>query len=773
MFYVDKKASAAHLGECSQIMDKIVAENPSYWPYGCNPDMFNGGVYLIRKSASHEPVGFTGWQEFQEDGKKIGYYSIGILPEYRQQGFAKEAVAKLINEKSASVDEVRALVMKHNKPSLELAKALNVNTLVKNARGGKFVGSALSKLLGGTSAAGFMDWFMHDGDYSNFSKTRAANALANLGLGYLGSGQLMAKTKGSTEKGIGLLLGMANKDLVLGAAGALPKLDKLLQKEIQKGPAPAPSIVLPPAPAPSAETPILDKKDKLLLAGLLGAGVLGITGAGLGIARSLSKAQAKRDAGRIQLRLPTRDKNDQETIVDVPLDQANLPPALVSKVMRDTRRKLREETEARTLRRKTKSNLNPFGAINLEDEEDALEKAAFAYYKTKCKIKTAFVQNKNALKPTAVVNTMEKNPAEVEAQQQAQQANSAQNDESSELMTNLADEQKKLIQANEELQKRLASIEHTNSLNQESLKNVSARTSAIANNLKIAGLIKLSQEKTSPFGYIKTHEELMQEDVPAAWEWAKATGPSAFQATFLRPENDWQKELQQNWNKDYIQNPEYLSDVIANLGTEGKYTAIKGLHSVAEGIRAPFRRAMHGWQQANQALQVPLQENETWYNPSVQRLKALIGSASNVVGGSALAGTAVGGRPVVGLASRAVSDYVNPEAERSTKGLPTGGNQALSVGNMTPNEFNSVAYYGFGPSTPQQNFYESLGLDRRRLGLIESLLLNQATSPGGGVLGNFVKNIFGAGGNTNNSPASPGLTSEQISRMYTPVQSMQ
>jgi RimJ/RimL family protein N-acetyltransferase len=112
--------------EARGIMKKIYDEDPSYWPYGLDIPGHES-LYLIRDNMTKAAAGFVGWQEEVENGKRIGSYSIGILPEYRQKGFAKEAVAKILRIKSAAVDEVRAYIMKHNAPSQALAGSLGVN----------------------------------------------------------------------------------------------------------------------------------------------------------------------------------------------------------------------------------------------------------------------------------------------------------------------------------------------------------------------------------------------------------------------------------------------------------------------------------------------------------------------------------------------------------------------------------------------------------------------------------------------------------------------
>jgi GNAT superfamily N-acetyltransferase len=108
----------------------LFAEHPEHWGNGLSFHNFspmNGeSVYLVRTKEASVPIGFVGWQNRCESGKRIGYYSVGLLPEYRGKGYAKEAVSKLIAEKSAGVDEVRALIHQSNTSSLRLAAALGV-----------------------------------------------------------------------------------------------------------------------------------------------------------------------------------------------------------------------------------------------------------------------------------------------------------------------------------------------------------------------------------------------------------------------------------------------------------------------------------------------------------------------------------------------------------------------------------------------------------------------------------------------------------------------
>lgn len=131
--------SQSSRAEAEDILRRIYDENPSYWPNGLSVGHFDGGLWLVREKSSSAAVGFVGWQERPERSarglRKVGYYSIGVLPEYRGNGFAREAVGRLIGMKSASVDEVRALVKQHNEPSLRLAASLRV-PVVKLASAG-------------------------------------------------------------------------------------------------------------------------------------------------------------------------------------------------------------------------------------------------------------------------------------------------------------------------------------------------------------------------------------------------------------------------------------------------------------------------------------------------------------------------------------------------------------------------------------------------------------------------------------------------------------
>lgn len=114
-------------------MDRIYREAPEHWPYGLSIGHLDGGTFLIREASTKKPIGFTGWQKRAQDGKITAYYAIGILPEYREKGFGKEAVSKLIKQIEPEVDEIRGFIVKGNNPSVALAESLNIPYQHKSA----------------------------------------------------------------------------------------------------------------------------------------------------------------------------------------------------------------------------------------------------------------------------------------------------------------------------------------------------------------------------------------------------------------------------------------------------------------------------------------------------------------------------------------------------------------------------------------------------------------------------------------------------------------
>ncbi len=338
--------------ECENIMKRIYDEDPSYWPYGLDLSSHDGGVYMIREASTRKPIGFTGWQERMEGSTKVGYYSIGILPEYRNNGYAKQAVAKLISVKSANVDCVKALIMKHNKPSLALAESLHVpvekvamlkaiGPILKTITPAVFmdvVQQGLHKSLdgenGGMSAG---DYLSSIADRDQWDLIRGANFIANLGFG-------AAATRG--KEYLKDIANIPQKDLTITALAAIPKFLKLYANKGSESATPA---AIPSASSSGGFSP--EQKLALGLSALV-AGGLGYKG--VRALSDLAKAQQQKAKGKVTVTLPTKSPTDQETFLELPMAEDNLSTAQIEKLQRDVRRRLRKETLERTEKRPEK-----------------------------------------------------------------------------------------------------------------------------------------------------------------------------------------------------------------------------------------------------------------------------------------------------------------------------------------------------------------------------------------------------------------------------------
>lgn len=376
------------------ILKRIYAENPRHWPYGLTKEHFDGGLYLLSKKSSSEPVGFVGWQERRENGKKIGYYSVGILPEHRRMNYATRAVGAVLQEKAASVDEVRALIVASNEPSKRLAKHLpGVSIIEKDASlKGEMLGHIASALAGGTATMLFQDNSMHPDEplgtqafnFSEHDKGRNMVNLLNFGLGAVGGATVHSGVKNLRKASLpsltpeaaeklmqrgGMQIGGGAsamttlplvKDLVMDSHRAVAGVDRL-GKEMPR------SIEDLSKSIKETKTP------NALLYGGLGLGAAGVGIAGL---IALLKAKAERDQleeirrGRLKVTLPTKAPGDAETTIDLPTGQFALSNALQSHLFRDVKRRLHAETRQRT---RHKAPRDPEHLTEAEKDDMALE----------------------------------------------------------------------------------------------------------------------------------------------------------------------------------------------------------------------------------------------------------------------------------------------------------------------------------------------------------------------------------------------------------------
>jgi len=354
--------------ECENIMKRIYDEDPSYWPHGLDIAADDGGVYMIREASTKKPIGFTGWQERMQGNTKVGFYSIGILPEYRNNGYAKQAVAKLISIKAANVDRVQALVMKHNKPSLALAESLQVPVIkAGSVKSANKVLQLLSKVglspenmktIGkGLGVATGMDALTYGRDksfeeYINSPLTvgRATNALFNTILGGAALAPNLDLVKRLTALGA-----IPAKDVAISAIPAVPSITESLKNISENSLGNFISNLSPAGKAVGA-------------AGALGAGYLGLKA--INAIKNMADAQRESARGKVRVALPTKDPNDQETIIELPIQDLEVSRSQFEKLQRDLRRRIRKETKERTAQR-------TLGGL-MEPKEAASKKASLA-----------------------------------------------------------------------------------------------------------------------------------------------------------------------------------------------------------------------------------------------------------------------------------------------------------------------------------------------------------------------------------------------------------
>jgi hypothetical protein len=358
---VVKQASTTDLDKAAALLETIREENPKLWPNGLTVGHFSpGNLWLIQKSASDSPVGFVGWQSRKVEGVPTGYYSIGVLPEYRHQGIAKKAVAQLLATKAASVDCVRALVVSGNTFSERLARSLDV-PVEKVAGLPKSIAMDLLKGLGTATVTDALINHNHGAIGSWFPEGRAAgaNPWSNIDFAV----NILAPSAGRASNRIyhggspstlarhqtTAVLGGMGKTFVAPAIGSTVQNAFTFKDQVQAAKDQVAATKELVGAVGKGNAREQGGKSNLLPAALI-ASALGLGAYGLykGMGAQKSDQQA---GGRLKVTLPTRNPTDSETTIDLPFDQFSaLSPALRQRIERDTRRRLHAETNARTRR---------------------------------------------------------------------------------------------------------------------------------------------------------------------------------------------------------------------------------------------------------------------------------------------------------------------------------------------------------------------------------------------------------------------------------------
>jgi hypothetical protein len=403
-YYVEefsKSASQDSKDVLDGVMQRIYKEAPWKWPHGLSM-AGHDDIYLVRDSASENPVGFVGWQERDEGHTKVGYYTIGILPEYRNEKRAKKAVSQLLQIKSASVDTVKAYIVEGNKESLALASTLDIPVRIKKAntlQGARAVASAIDPVVTSSNSLARI--------LASAGGTAAAHDLLNKGFEYKyvnpenkSFGELygnvddpMRWAMAGLNSAIGAGFGTNAAIQKLGGGGAVSAMASVpIVKDLAFAARPVVSALpqsLENLKPLETKTDLAPVADALKTVGAVGAGV---GAAGIGTYALLSALKAYRekkdrekgtDQGKIRVTLPTKNPNDQETSIEIPFSQIPMSASLQARVQRDFRNRLRKETLERTKRKKPKdvTNITPPEAEVLDilrEEEEENKKAASA-----------------------------------------------------------------------------------------------------------------------------------------------------------------------------------------------------------------------------------------------------------------------------------------------------------------------------------------------------------------------------------------------------------
>jgi hypothetical protein len=248
--------------------------------------------------------------------------------------------------------------MKHNTPSLALAESLHIPVVKAGSTKKASNIKTLLKMVGGGGlpAAVGMDALTYGRDksfeeYTNtpITTNRVIQALANTAFG-----SLMLKPGLGIPERIAVAAGIPAKDVAIAAIPAVPSLTESIKDIAGKDSMSMADLIKGISPTQKALGAGIGT------AGLLGGGYLAYKG--IKALKDLASAQQQANRGKIRVALPTKDPGDQETTIELPIEDLEVSRAQFEKLQRDLRRRIRRETKERTVQRTLGGLMEPKAA---------------------------------------------------------------------------------------------------------------------------------------------------------------------------------------------------------------------------------------------------------------------------------------------------------------------------------------------------------------------------------------------------------------------------
>lgn len=213
-------------------------------------------------------------------------------------------------------------------------KALNI---LKNLGGGVAQGVLWDQVMHENQSVGDSLRAMFTPQGFKEDKLRGLMGIVNMFMGTRAT-QLLSKklrTPADTKEGINWAMAAPAKDALMSATALSREANKKL-----------PAIV---ESMNKMEPKGLSDKEKMI-AGILGLGALGVGAYGAHrLSKSIDEQSNAANAGRVMVTLPTKNPNDIETQVSIPLVDTGVSAKTYQQLGRDVRRRLRGESKERKL----------------------------------------------------------------------------------------------------------------------------------------------------------------------------------------------------------------------------------------------------------------------------------------------------------------------------------------------------------------------------------------------------------------------------------------